>query len=212
MDPQSLQMHCLKHVLMSQQCSKRGCTKVPMSFQVLRGEEVLWCQEHYEFSQFYHDALHTYCTHHNGDRPFRVRVGYTTAYIYKNAFSRDNIHDRSPVRSYKNIVRVFIGDSYGKEKGNTILLEIEPQHYVYIGENIHSFKTENVIEEYYSYLGSNDVPHPVAVGTKYVYFLRDGFYFNKSDFPLEIDWAIAAVSPLGKWVQNGTRYFPHKLS
>ena len=184
MDPQSLQMHCLKHVLMSQQCSKRGCTKVPMSFQILRGEEVLWCQEHYEYSQFYHDALCVYYTHHNGHRPFRVHIGNTTAYIYNNTSRR--LHQQGPLYSYENIVRIFLGDNNGKQKGNTILLEIEPQRYVYIGQYLYTFETEEVIEGYHSYLDSSDIPRPRAVGEKYVYCIRQQKYYDKAPFSLEM--------------------------
>ncbi len=198
MEPQSLQMHCLKHVLMSQKCAKAGCTRVPMSFQILKGEEVLWCQKHYEISQFYHDALHMYCTHHNGQRPYRVHIGDSTVYIHDNDIDGLYIHHQGPLYCYENIVRVFIGDNYGKQKGNTILLEVKPQHYVYIAGSLYAFETKDVIKSYYSHLGSNDIPGPVAVGERYVYYMKERRVFDKALFSLETDWWGAAMPLVSK--------------
>ena len=91
-------------------------------------------------------------------------------------------------------VRVFIGKDDGTSEmsdlkgmskkesikfslGNSILLELKDR-YIFIGHTIYSFKTENKdkIEKYYSVIGRNDVPYPVAYGNKNVYFMLDETY------------------------------------
>ena len=43
-----------------------------------------------------------------------------------------------------------------------------------------SYKTDDNIIKYYSSIGSNDVPYPVAIGEKYVYFLVEKTYVLKT--------------------------------
>jgi hypothetical protein len=82
---------------------------------------------------------------------------------------------------YENYVNIFIGDipkdseniykqhDKIKDKGNTILLEIEPKtgtvpNYLWIGNRgIIRYYFENEIVEFYSPVGNNGVPYPFAV-------------------------------------------------
>lgn len=64
--------------------------------------------------------------------------------------------------------------------------------YVSIGASIFAFQTDNdVITHYYSDIGNNDVPYPVAVGKKYVYFLTAHTQVDKSAFPPDVEWHAA---------------------
>ena len=99
-------------------------------------------------------------------------------------------------------VRVFIGKDDGTSEmsdlkrmskkesikfslGNSILLELKDR-YIFIGHTIYSFKTENKdkIEKYYSVIGRNDVPYPVAYGNKNVYFMLDETYIPYTKIPV----------------------------
>ena len=63
-------------------------------------------------------------------------------------------------------------------KGNTILLKISRNRYVYIGGMIYEFSTmpNDEIVKYYSIIGPSVVPYPVAIGLNYVYFLSTKTY------------------------------------
>ncbi|ARF10518.1 hypothetical protein Hokovirus_2_45 [Hokovirus HKV1] len=95
------------------------------------------------------------------------------------------------IAEYK-VIDIFIGKSplnpmtefsggHGKAfDGNSILLKINKDKYVYIGESIYEFKTNDNIIKYYSPVGNNDVPYPFAIGEKYVYFMLDQVYLPKN--------------------------------
>lgn len=108
-----------------------------------------------------------YYTHDNGGRPFKVNIqkrkNIVTVYQYNQQI-------------YKyNPLKIFIGKSeldemteysggYGPRfDGNSILLQIGEDYYIYIGESIKSFITISPIIEYKSPVGNNDVPYPYAV-------------------------------------------------
>ena len=68
------------------------------------------------------------------------------------------------------------------DRGNTILLQLDHHHYVFIGSRIYEFKTKDSIVKYYSPMGNNQVPYPVAIGEKNVYFMLDQTYVPLSYF------------------------------
>lgn len=149
----------------------------------------------------------TYFIHENYDRPFLVYVKNNTVHIYKiptkkyyyreKDYSLDDSKNKpfyiELVKIYKT-KKMFIGKSpltpmtkfsggHGSTfNGNTILLQIETNKYVYIGSNIYEFKTNDIIEDYYSPIGNNDVPYPVALGTKNIYFMLDKTYVPNNKF------------------------------
>ena len=71
--------------------------------------------------------------------------------------------------SPKNAMTKFSG-GYGKYfTGNSILIKIDNNKYVYIGSDIYSFTAETNIIRYVSPVGNNDVPYPLAYGSQNVY-------------------------------------------
>ena len=81
-----------------------------------------------------------------------------------------------------NSLKTFIGkspkcknaDGYGKYfDGNSILLNIAKNKYIWICEQIIKFTTKEPIVEFYSLIGHNDVPYPVAFSKNYAYFMLD---------------------------------------
>ena len=99
------------------------------------------------------------------------------------------------VKKYK-VKEIFIGKSplismtkfsngYGKYfDGNTILLLLNDNNYVYISNEIYKIKINDKIEKYYSFIGNNDVPYPMAIGKKNIYFFGypEG-YLPINEFP-----------------------------
>ena len=58
-------------------------------------------------------------------------------------------------------------EGYGPEEdGNTILLHMGNNEYIYIGARIFSFKSLNPIVSFISLIGNNDVPYPYAIDDK----------------------------------------------
>lgn len=132
-----------------------------------------------------HDCKY-YLTHNNHDRPFCVYVDEIKKEVY--VYERPNhVYYTEPkyytilVKSFKP-TKVFIGESpmnsvteysggYGSMfDGNSILLKIDNNEYVFICEYIASFKTDNEIVKFISPIGNNDVPYPYAFDDKQNYY------------------------------------------
>ena len=187
MNPTSLKLLCFEHLFLGLECEISDCHSTPVAFLTSKGEKCLLCQKHFEHFNYYHDGFDLYYTHDNGGRPFKVHVGKATVYIYRN------VPDCPLVKRYGNVEHVFIGTNLGTHFGNTILLKIEDHKYVYIGEWVVEFEIEDEIVEYHSYIGSNDVPYPVAVGKENVYFGPAHRYYPKSIFPEGINLATCST-------------------
>ena len=123
-----------------------------------------------------HENADIYQMHDNGGVPFIVYVGNNLVSAYripKNTFVWEknwsqNFKDNIPYYSelvvqYKNPVNVFIGDNNGIDDGNSILVQVSPRKYVYIGDSIYSFVTADKIDNYSSETCCSDMPYPVAV-------------------------------------------------
>lgn len=134
----------------------------------------------------------SYLVHDNGGRPFRVHLYGKEVEIYKGltVYNEDGTIDWDTL-DYSELVKkltveeVYIGQSpcnsniYIRDacgsfgKGNSILLHVSGSKYMYIGHMIYEFTMEDEFEDYYSVIGNNDVPYPVVLGSKYVYFMLD---------------------------------------
>lgn len=144
--------------------------------------------------------------HDNGARPYLVYVrANNTVEIYKKS---DNYfifepNDPNPrwayiehIKSFKPI-QIWIPTGYyvdGCEKtkilndkmfrGNTILLKLTNCKYIFIGMYICEFTIKNdEISEYYSLVGKNDVPYPVAIGKYNIYYITNEMYIPIKDIP-----------------------------
>lgn len=146
-----------------------------------------------------------YYIHDNGGRPFKVIVDNKTVSIYKNTtkYPEDEIYDE--LIKTVSAKEIWVGKSSGKSYmsdhspaqakdfiGNSILLELSAKKYMYIGIEIYTFETEDKIESYYSLVGNNDVPYPIALGTENIYFMLDNTYVKREmvAFPKmkDVDW------------------------
>jgi len=131
-----------------------------------------------------------YYIHDNGSRPFKVIVDDRNKNIkvYKDTrdWKANNVPDE-PI--YDKVIletkykQIFDGSPLPKgevkvvafEPGNSILICVSGDKYIYIGSEIYSFETgngkENEIVKYISPIGSNDVPYPYAISGKYTYLM-----------------------------------------
>lgn len=112
-------------------------------------------------------------------------------FIADNDINNDQLQNKwmyiQLVKTY-NVEKIFIGKSplikmtdysggHGTDfAGNSILLQLRDNKYVYVGSNVYKFKTGDIITEYYSAVGNNDVPYPIAIGEEAAYFMLDQDY------------------------------------
>jgi hypothetical protein len=151
-----------------------------------------------------------YFIHDNGGRPFLVYVKKGEVNIYKTSSDRFytieddwSYIDRNNkwiyiklVKKYKSI-NIFIGKDIkssisphpsNKNMGNTILIQISKNVYVFIGYMIYLFKTNKKITSYYSPVGNNDVPYPFAIDEdKKYYLLLDRVILNNVPYKYKKD-------------------------
>ena len=133
----------------------------------------------------------TYYTHDNGGRPFKVVVEDKKVYVYKykkyDETTNSFLYSEKPIKYEKNnyfkCKNIFIGKSpknkltissggYGaKFTGNSILLQITQNKYVFIGDKIFSFTPKSEIKKFVSPVGNSDVPYPYAVDADGRYYL-----------------------------------------
>ena len=135
--------------------------------------------------------LKTYYTHDNGGRPFKVVIDDKKVYVYKykkyDEHTNTFLYSEKPIKYEKKnhfkCINIFIGKSpknprtiysggYGsKFTGNSILLQITKNKYVFIGDKIFSFTSKSEIKKFISPVGNNDVPYPYAVDVDGKYYL-----------------------------------------
>jgi hypothetical protein len=151
-----------------------------------------------------------YFIHSNGARPFRVEVSGKNVEIYHGSPAKlpDGTPDYDRME-YTDLVKkltvkeIYVGqspcipaaDACGAfAKGNTLLLHITGNTYVYVGETIYEFKMDDEVDTYYSLIGNNDSPYPVLLGTKNVYFMLDHQMMPREVFKAKMtdaEWADA---------------------
>lgn len=66
---------------------------------------------------------------------------------------------------------IFSGGFGKRFDGNSILVQITSDKYVYIGPQIFSFTPKDKVVKYVSPVGNNDVPYPYAIDEKGRYYL-----------------------------------------
>lgn len=128
----------------------------------------------------------TYYTHDNDSLPFKVEVSDKDIIIY----GEDNyidIETGSNIRDYPNIVKkitnyhnIFIGKTEYKDgKGNSLLVKLNDNKYVFIGGYIYEFYTDDNIIKYMSPIGRCDIPYPYAIGEKNIYLMIEKVKVDK---------------------------------
>ena len=115
-----------------------------------------------------------YDTLDNGGAPFRVYVDGSSVRIYKG-------DDYDKLVQTVSVKKVYLG---GKQSqlGNSIVLHLSGNKYMFIGHEIYEFQMEDAVDSYFSLVGNSDVPYPVLLGTHYVYFMLDHCCVSRSEF------------------------------
>ena len=139
-----------------------------------------------------HKDWKTYVTLDNGGKPFLVAIKKNMVKIFiihsdikiLVGFQLKPYHYNHLIKEY-NVEKVFIGKSpknemtissgdYGKKwDGNSILLELANNKYVFIGYYIYEFTTKDKIISFISPIGPNLVPYPTAISKENALFMLD---------------------------------------
>jgi len=150
-----------------------------------------------------------YFIHDNGGIPFLVSIpgdgtvsifGIDEEKSYRDDYGYYNWYYTKLIAKYKP-TKIFIGKSvegpltsdgyyydFGPElDGNTILLEVGPKKYIWIGNGgIYEFQAEAEIVEFQSPIGNNDVPYAFAIDkNRNSYLLFDKIII--SDVPEDVN-------------------------
>lgn len=141
----------------------------------------------------------------NGNNPFLVFVSDKTVSVYKEPEKKEWTEPEKRnftilVKTFNKVQKVFVGKNYSEyngytknsNAGNSILLHLSGNRYVEIGPEIYEFRTPkgDHIIKYWSDVGNNDVPYPVALGEKNVYFVTGNCasYVPRKAFAPDIVW------------------------
>lgn len=161
----------------------------------------------------------SYLIHNNGARPFRVEVSGKTVEIYKGVYGKlaDGKTIDYDTMNYNTLLKkltvkeVHVGNSPcipaadacgASMKGNSLLLHITGNKYVYVGREIYEFTMEDDFEAYYSLVGNNDVPYPVTLGSNYVYLMLEKKYIPRDLFKMKMN--------AGEWADAHSYFYGHK--
>ncbi|ARF08163.1 hypothetical protein Catovirus_1_213 [Catovirus CTV1] len=139
----------------------------------------------------------TFVIHDNFNKPFYVIVKGNNVHIYKQEktiYAQESKNVEYLYSEYliiSNCKNVLLGKDSSRKShiGNTILLEISRNKYMYINYQIYSFETDEKITDLYSPIGNNDVPYAYAVSKNYIYLLSDQFKY----LPIESIGALYAL-------------------
>lgn len=129
-----------------------------------------------------------YDIHDNGGRPFKVIITNDGIQIY-TYLNHDQPEYNILLHTFPEFLGYWSGydSSYIHPKctepshGNSLLIQISKTKYVYIGDNIYSFETDDIILDYISPVGNNDVPYPIAYGKDNIYFMLDKQFIKRVD-------------------------------
>jgi len=157
--------------------------------------------------------------HINNNNPYTKNISRYTQLV--KTYKVDKLYIGKPIindNAYKYYKTKNKANAFGK--GNSILAKIGNNKYVFIGECVYEFTTTEPILEYYSPIGRNDVPYPVAISKNYVYYLisagkygylpKDEYFI---DFPEKYSWSDYSYARLwGKGFTKSLTKVTNKLN
>ena len=120
----------------------------------------------------------TYVLTHNRFNTYLVLISsdLNKMQIYKMLY-RDSSHGENEIIMSFNCLYLFKPNGHKEDYHNRkssdekFLLEIEDKKYVYVGDKVHSFETNDTIITFSSELGFNDIKFPYAYGEENIYFM-----------------------------------------
>lgn len=118
------------------------------------------------------------------DDPLNTMIGLDSSHIQDGNSILIQICDNSRDKVYEVYKGLFALPLYDGNILNVVMQYLTPQYtYMYIGSMIYTCTTAYQITNYYSTVGNNDVPYPVAVSKDHVFFMLDLVYLERGCFP-----------------------------
>lgn len=116
-------------------------------------------------------------------------------------FEKTRLYYQDQVCVFETVEQVYIGvDNEANIHGNSMLLRLstgeqagsafeETEKYVFVGWEIYSFslKRQDRVTEYFSRMGNNSVPYPVALTDEFVIFMLDAVCLPREEIAPYID-------------------------
>ena len=123
----------------------------------------------------------TYVLTHNRFNTYIVLIftDLKKAQIYKMPYRNSPHQEIEKVMSF-DYLHVFGPDENNKD-GN-FLFEIENKKYVYVGDKLFSFESNDEIVDYFLKLGNNDVKYSFAYGKENIYFMLHQKYIPLQEY------------------------------
>ena len=123
----------------------------------------------------------TYILTHNRFNTYIVLIftDLKKAQIYKMPYRNSPHQEIWKVMSF-GYLHVFGPDENNKD-GN-FLFEIENKKYVYVGDKLFSFETNDEIVDYFTEHGNNDVKYSFAYGKENIYFMLHQKYIPLQEY------------------------------
>lgn len=141
-----------------------------------------------------------FLTHYNGGRPYLVYVKNNELMIYeiddKYHFLNKDLEseEKETYWMYTKLVKKYKTKKIFIDNGSSLLAMLSKYKYVFIGFMVYEFSTDKeLINNFKSPIGPNDVPYPIARGDKNLYFMLEKKYISKEHIPENIllihDWS-----------------------
>lgn len=132
-----------------------------------------------------------YFTHDNGGRPFYVQVREG---IQVRALTNTDTYGRV-VLSLPQYEQAWIGENTGRyankhevtARGNSVLVHVSGNKYIYIGNHIIEFSAPDGIREFHGIMGNSDVVYAFAIGAENMYLFTGNVYLPIGEVPLNTD-------------------------
>jgi hypothetical protein len=166
-----------------------------------------------------------YFIHDNGGVPFRVAIDelgmraivYVCQYDFDQSYESDNSYATEPIILNTTFEKIFLGgplsdeliaNSSNFELGNSILLHITGNRYIFIGMYIYAFESPEPILEYSSPIGNNDVPYPFAKSASETFLMiEDAVLDNKILDEEAYKYPNQAYNPYNLYYRYGAQMF-----
>lgn len=219
-----------KHIGLNQ--FKKKLTKIPENAQIDTAPSDDWIKEFFfnplrsrvcfETLQLPPNACgDKYEIEFNGGVPFIVYINNGAIFVYqipdniyitRDDYSHPNYIDNEHIIytelawSCTNPLKIFIGkDTEEKCNGNNILVQLSDTIYMHIGCKLDMFECKDQILKFYSRMGNNNVPYPVALTKDSVIFMDNKDMVKQKDL-MSID-SLPKENGIIQWDDSYVAYY-----
>lgn len=150
-----------------------------------------------------------FTTHDNGRRPFIVTIDlkrFTVNVSFNKKVILKNIKPEH--------VHVGVDETKPNENnlGNSVLLRLKDNRYMFIGDSIYEFTTHAQIFKFDSPIGNNDVPYPWAIDKMgYVYLFNEKVVLSPNERQVDFLYFLQNPSPFITYYYKNSVMLTHNV-